>query len=55
MIDAAYLKTRRTAISMAANQKGRGRLIGRTKVSMNTKSHPICNSLGRMLNLMVTG
>ena len=33
---------------------GRGRLIGRTKVGMNTKLHAICDRQGRRLNLFVT-
>ena len=30
------------------------RLIGRTKGSMNTKLHAICDSQGRLLSLFVT-
>jgi hypothetical protein len=37
----------------ALKNKGRGRLIGRTKGGMNTKLHAICDNWGRPLNLPV--
>ena len=52
MIAATYLKTHRTAISMAA-EKGRGRLTGFTNGAMNTKLSAICESHGRQLDLFV--
>jgi transposase len=54
MIDATYLKAHQTATSMAAEKRGRGRLIGRTKGGINTKLHAICDSRGRPLDLFVT-
>lgn len=54
MIDATYLKAHRTAISMAAQKEGCGRLIGRTKGDMNTKLQAICDSQGRPIDLFVT-
>ncbi len=54
MIDATYLKAHRTATSMGVKKGERGRLIGRTKGSMNTKLHAICDSQGRRLNMFVT-
>lgn len=36
------------------DERGCGRLIGRTKGGMNTKLHAICNSQGRPLDLFVT-
>lgn len=53
MIDATYLKAHRPAASMGVN-RGRGRLIGRTKGDMKTKLHAVCDSQGRPLNLLVT-
>ncbi|XDA98103.1 IS5 family transposase [Sulfitobacter sp. LCG007] len=54
MIDATYLKARRTATSLGGEKGGRGRLTGRTKGGMNTKLHAICDSQGRPLNLFLT-
>ena len=68
MIDATYLKAHRTATSLGVSsedqktvrgdcfpdERGRGRLIGRTKGGMNTKLHAICDSQGRPLDLFVT-
>ncbi len=54
MIGATYMKAHRTAISLGAKKRGRGRLIGRTKGGMNTKLHAICDSRGRPLNLFIT-
>ncbi|WP_226689719.1 IS5 family transposase [Ruegeria arenilitoris] len=54
MIDATYLKAHRTATSLGVKKGGGGRLIGRTKGSMNTKLHAICDSRGRPLNLFIT-
>ena len=54
IIDATYLKAH---IDQFKRQKGggRGRLTGRTKGGMNAKLRAICDSLGRPLNLFVTG
>ncbi len=54
MIDATYLKARRTASSLGAEKGGRGRLIGRTKGGMNAKPHAICDSKGRPINVCVS-
>jgi transposase len=48
-----YLKAHRTATGMAAN-RGRGRLIGRTKGGMNTKLHAVTDSQGRPVNFIAT-
>lgn len=36
------------------DERGRGRLIGRTKGGMNTKLHAVCNNQGRPLDLFAT-
>lgn len=54
MIGATYLKAHRTATSMAAQQRGHERLIGRTKGSRNTQLLATGDSQGRPLNLFVT-
>ncbi len=53
MIDAIYLKTHRTATSLAV-KKGRGRLIGRTRGGMNTKLHAVTDSAGRPIRFFIT-
>ena len=47
MIDATYLKARRTACSLWVKKGGAGRLIGRTKGGMNTKPHAVTDASGR--------
>ncbi|NRB03611.1 MAG: IS5 family transposase [Rhodobacteraceae bacterium] len=54
MIDATYLKAHRTATSLVVNIRGRGRLIGRTKIGMNTKLYHICDSQGTPDELVLT-
>ncbi|MFY2822414.1 IS5 family transposase [Ruegeria sp. MALMAid1280] len=54
MIDASYLKAHRTASSLGGQKGGRGRVIGKTKGAMNTKSQAICDCKERPLNLFVT-
>ncbi len=50
MIDATHLKTRRTASSLAAQQGGGGRLIGRTKGGLNSKLHALADANGRPIH-----
>lgn len=50
MIDATHLKTPGTASSLAA-QRGRGRLIGRTKGGLNSKLHVLADAKGRPIHM----
>ena len=58
MIDATYLRAHRTATSLRSKKRGagdqRGRLIGRTKGSMNTKWHAVTDTEGRPLRFFMT-
>ena len=51
MIDATHLKAHRTACSMGLKEKGRGRLIGRTKGGLNSKLHAVTDAMGRPVRL----
>ncbi len=53
MIDATHLKTRRTASSLAVQKGGRGRLIGRTKGSPNSKLHVLADAKGRPIRMVL--
>ena len=52
-IDATYLKACRTASSLWS-EKGRGRLIERTKGGMNTKVHAVSEIVGRLIVFLMT-
>lgn len=52
VIDATYLKAHRTASSLRVIKGDLGRLIGRTRGSMNTKLHAAADANGRPLKLL---
>jgi hypothetical protein len=52
--DATYLKVHRKASSVVAREKGRDRLIGRTKGGMKINVTAICGSQGQPIDLFVT-
>ena len=54
MIDATYLKAHRTASSLRAKKRGRGRQIGRTKGGMNTKLHAVTDAKGRPIRFFMS-
>ena len=54
MIDATYLKSHRTASSLGAKKRVRGRVIGRTNGGMNSKLHAVCESQGRLISFFVS-
>lgn len=57
MIDATYLKAHRTASSLRSERvpaAQKGRLIGRTKDSLNTKLHAVADGDGRSIQLFLT-
>ena len=54
MIDATYLKARRTASSLAVKKGGAGHLIGRTEGGMNTKLQAITDASGRPISFFMT-
>ena len=54
MIDATYLKAHRTASSLRAKKRGRGRQIGRTKGGMNTKLHAVTDARGRPIRFFMS-
>jgi len=53
-IDATYLKAHRTASSLGLKKGERGRLIGQTKGSMNTKLHAVTDTSRRPIRVFIT-
>ncbi len=54
MLDATYLKAHRTASSLRAKKRERGRQIGRTKGGMNTKLHAVTDAKGRPIRFFIS-
>lgn len=53
MIDSTYVKTHRTAASMACNEPNRN--IGRSRGGLTTKIHLLCNEYGMPIDFLITG
>jgi|TARA_R100000049_G_C1868157_1_gene28959 transposase len=53
-IDATYLKAHRTAFNPQLKKGARGRLIGLTKIGVNSKLHAFKDTRGRPICLFIT-